>query len=44
MQLLLDVYWHAMAEVFISYSRKDGSFVRKLDETLAAADRKAWVD
>src|ERR1700731_3986155 len=33
-----------MAEVFISYSRKDKNFVRKLGEALNARDRKAWID
>jgi hypothetical protein len=31
-------------EVFISYSRKDKEFVRRLDEELKRRDRKAWVD
>src|SRR5207253_10852124 len=33
-----------MADVFISYSRKDIDFVRHLLEALAARNRKAWVD
>ena len=33
-----------MAEVFISYSRKDGDFVRKLADALATRGRKPWVD
>jgi tetratricopeptide (TPR) repeat protein len=33
-----------MADVFISYSRKDKGFVRRLDEALKSRDRKAWVD
>ncbi len=31
-------------EVFISYSRKDKEFVRRLDEALRRRDREAWVD
>ena len=31
-------------EVFISYSRKDKEFVRRLDEALKRRDREAWVD
>src|SRR5882757_3019108 len=31
-------------EVFISYSRKDKEFVRRLDEELNRRDRGAWVD
>ena len=31
-------------EVFISYSRKDKEFVRRLDEELRRRDREAWVD
>ncbi len=33
-----------MNHVFISYSRKDGSFVRRLQEALRAAGRDVWVD
>lgn len=33
-----------MSEVFISYSRKDAEFVRRLAETLRADDRDVWVD
>src|ERR1700757_4621407 len=33
-----------MAEVFISYSRKDKDFVRRLDEALKSRGREAWVD
>jgi WD40 repeat protein len=33
-----------MAEVFISYSRRDKEFVRRLGDALAAQDRDAWVD
>jgi hypothetical protein len=33
-----------MAQVFISYSRKDKEFVRKLGDALAAQKREAWVD
>src|SRR5438067_2792676 len=33
-----------MADVFISYSRVDAEFVRKLHDRLAACDREAWVD
>ena len=31
-------------EVFISYSRKDRDFVRRLDEALKSRGREAWVD
>lgn len=31
-------------EVFISYSRKDKEFVRRLDEALKSRGRDAWVD
>src|SRR5438874_3762574 len=31
-------------EVFISYSRKDTDFVRRLDESLKSRRREAWVD
>lgn len=31
-------------DVFISYSRKDRDFVRRLSETLQARGREAWVD
>src|SRR5215472_14575702 len=31
-------------EVFISYSRKDKEFVRRLDEALKRRDREAWAD
>src|SRR5437762_5790476 len=31
-------------EVFISYSRKDKEFVRRLDEELKRRHREAWVD
>jgi WD40 repeat protein len=33
-----------MAEVFISYSRKDKDFVQRLGGALAAHKREAWVD
>src|SRR5262249_44702620 len=33
-----------MAQVFISYSRKDKEFARHLSSALAAQDRDAWVD
>jgi WD40 repeat protein len=33
-----------MADVFISYSRQDREFVRRLHESLAACDRDTWVD
>src|SRR6266487_591769 len=33
-----------MADIFISYSRKDKDFVRRLDETLKSRGREAWVD
>ena len=31
-------------DVFISYSRKDKEFVRRLDDELKRRDREAWVD
>src|SRR5438552_6209847 len=31
-------------EVFVSYSRNDKEFVRRLDEELKRRDREAWVD
>src|ERR1022692_1754234 len=31
-------------DVFISYSRKDKEFVRRLEEALQARGRQAWVD
>jgi tetratricopeptide (TPR) repeat protein len=33
-----------MADIFISYSRKDKDFVRRLDESLKSRGREAWVD
>lgn len=33
-----------MADVFISYSRKDKDFVRKLHENLSKQERDVWVD
>ena len=33
-----------MADIFISYSRKDKEFVRRLYEALKRRDREAWVD
>ena len=33
-----------MADVFISYSRKDTEFVRKLNEALAQRNHNVWVD
>ncbi|HEY5704164.1 MAG TPA: TIR domain-containing protein [Terrimicrobiaceae bacterium] len=33
-----------MADVFISYSRKDKAFVERLDEALRQREREAWVD
>lgn len=33
-----------MTDVFISYSRKDKDFVRRLHDALAAHDRDTWVD
>jgi hypothetical protein len=33
-----------MAQVFISYSRKDKEFVRRLGDALVAQKREAWVD
>lgn len=32
------------AELFVSYSRRDAPFVRRLHDALAAHQRKAWVD
>ncbi|HEU0209459.1 MAG TPA: toll/interleukin-1 receptor domain-containing protein [Candidatus Udaeobacter sp.] len=31
-------------EIFISYSRKDKEFVRRLDQALKSRGREAWVD
>ena len=33
-----------MADVFVSYSRRDQDFVRRLHEALVAAGREVWVD
>ena len=33
-----------MTTIFISYSRKDGDFVRRLHEALGAQDHQTWVD
>jgi WD40 repeat protein len=33
-----------MADVFISYSRRDSDFVRKLHDALATLNRETWVD
>lgn len=33
-----------MAELFISYSRHDAAFVRRLCDALAARQREVWVD
>jgi hypothetical protein len=33
-----------MPDIFISYSRKDKDFVRRLDESLKTRGREAWVD
>jgi hypothetical protein len=33
-----------MADVFISYSRKDKAFVQRLDEALRQRGREAWID
>ncbi|NWG16436.1 MAG: TIR domain-containing protein [Chloroflexi bacterium] len=33
-----------MSDVFISYSRKDGEFMRRLHESLAAQKKDIWVD
>jgi tetratricopeptide (TPR) repeat protein len=33
-----------MTDVFISYSRRDSAFVRRLTNTLTAADRSTWID
>ena len=33
-----------MSDVFVSYSREDGAFVRELHGLLTAAGRDVWVD
>jgi hypothetical protein len=33
-----------MSDVFISYTRKDSDFVRRLHDELSALDRDVWVD
>ena len=33
-----------MADIFISYSRRDGEFVERLRESLAEHDKDVWVD
>jgi len=33
-----------MADVFISYSRRDTDFVRRLHEGLAQRNRDIWID
>jgi len=33
-----------LSDVFLSYSPKDGEFVRKLHDALEAAGRESWVD
>jgi WD40 repeat protein len=33
-----------MADVFVSYSRRDGEFVRRLVDALAEKGKEAWVD
>ena len=33
-----------MTDAFISYSRKDQELVRRLNESLAARGKDAWVD
>ena len=33
-----------LSDVFISYSRKDGSFVATLNTALLQAEKKAWID
>ena len=33
-----------MAQVFVSYSRKDKDFVRQLSDVLISQSREAWVD
>lgn len=33
-----------MSDVFISYSRRDGAFIRKLHERLVRDERDVWVD
>src|SRR5204863_6354363 len=34
----------AMADVFISYSRRDSDFVGRLSDALAARGKEVWVD
>ena len=33
-----------MSDVFISYSRKDKDFVRRLHDSITKANRESWVD
>ena len=33
-----------MADVFVSYSRRDGAFVSQLHEALRARGKQVWVD
>ena len=33
-----------MADVFLSYSRRDGEFIARLNEALAAAGKEVWLD
>ena len=33
-----------MADVFISYSRRDGEFVQRLNNAFVGANRVVWVD
>ena len=33
-----------MSDLFVSYSRKDGAFVRRLHDALGRAEKDAWVD
>jgi hypothetical protein len=35
---------NGMADVFISYSRKDKAFVQTLHEALGAREREPWID
>ncbi len=36
--------WTLMKQIFISYSRKDTEFARRLTESFAAQNMEAWVD
>ena len=33
-----------MADLFVSYSRKDKDFVRRLVDTLVSREKEVWVD